>query len=328
MILRGAQADAFLRKPPQGHPGALLYGGDAMRVALKRQDLIRALAGPEAESEMRLTRMEAATLRDDPAAPLDALKEVGFFPGPRVVHVDGVAENQSKPVLAALDGWRSGDAALVVTAGALKKTSKLRKAFEAHKQAVCLAFYDDPPSRGDVDAAMAAEGLDPTSDARRHIDALALSLDPGAFRQLVAKLATYVGDGACDADAVAAVAPLDTEAYIDDVVLAAADGQSGAIGAILRRLAAQGTNPVTLAILTTRHFQILHGLACGTGQAWGPNRDAMQRQARSWGNARLDAALKLLMDTDLTLRSGSAAPQMAVMERALIRLARMAGARD
>jgi DNA polymerase-3 subunit delta len=54
----------------------------------------------------------------------------------------------------------------------------------------------------------------------------------------------------------------------------------------------------------------------------------MQRQARNWGTQRLEAALAMLMETDLTLRSSSAAPQMAVMERALIRLSRMASARN
>jgi DNA polymerase-3 subunit delta len=57
---------------------------------------------------------------------------------------------------------------------------------------------------------------------------------------------------------------------------------------------------------------------------FGPRRDRMQRQAQAWGMFRLEDALKLLIETDLTLRSASRAPQMAVMERALIRLAMMA----
>jgi len=60
------------------------YGGDAMRVALKRQDVIKALVGPNGEEEMRLTRMTGAELRKDPALLGDAIKAQGFFPGPRV----------------------------------------------------------------------------------------------------------------------------------------------------------------------------------------------------------------------------------------------------
>jgi DNA polymerase-3 subunit delta len=47
------------------------------------------------------------------------------------------------------------------------------------------------------------------------------------------------------------------------------------------------------------------------------------RQAESWGARRLEDALALLVETDLTLRSASRAPAMALMERALIRLAMM-----
>lgn len=54
---------------------------------------------------------------------------------------------------------------------------------------------------------------------------------------------------------------------------------------------------------------------------FGPRRDRMLRQAQGWGMRRLEQALEVLIDTDLTLRSTSRAPTMAVMERALIRLA-------
>jgi DNA polymerase-3 subunit delta len=52
-------------------------------------------------------------------------------------------------------------------------------------------------------------------------------------------------------------------------------------------------------------------------------RDAALKQASHWGMRRLEQALALLVETDLSLRSTSKAPAMAVMERALIRLAMM-----
>lgn len=51
----------------------------------------------------------------------------------------------------------------------------------------------------------------------------------------------------------------------------------------------------------------------------------MQRQAAHWGAAKLEEALGVLTDTDLRLRSaGQTAPDMALVERALIRLATLA----
>ncbi|WP_298438320.1 DNA polymerase III subunit delta [uncultured Jannaschia sp.] len=330
MNLRGAQATRFFTTPDPTTAGALIYGGDAMRVALKRQELIANLAGPTADEEMRLTRMSGAEAKADPTAVTDALKAVGFFPGPRVVFVDSVTEVQAAPVIAALADWAAGDAALVVTGGALKKTSKLRKAFEGHAKSVAVGLYDDPMSREEIEAAIAAEGLTLDADARRDIDALALALDPGDFRQTLTKLALYAGGETVGCEAVGLMAPATIDAETDEVIAAAADGRAGAIGPLMQRLGGQGVAAVTLVIFATRHFQQLHAAAVGGGvgnlrpPVFGPRRDAMDRQVRAWGAARLETALALLMETDLTLRSASRAPALAVMERALIRLAMMA----
>jgi DNA polymerase-3 subunit delta len=49
----------------------------------------------------------------------------------------------------------------------------------------------------------------------------------------------------------------------------------------------------------------------------------MVRQARGWGVARLEKALGVLMDTDLSLRSAAKAPDQAMVERAFIRISMM-----
>jgi DNA polymerase-3 subunit delta len=107
----------------------------------------------------------------------------------------------------------------------------------------------------------------------------------------------------------------------------------------MRRLKAQGTQPVGLCIGATRHFRALYTAASDLGGAaqgiarmrppiFGPRRDRMLRQAQGWGAERLQQALTILTDTDLTLRSAAQrAPEMALVERALIRLAMLAGAR-
>ena len=168
---------------------------------------------------------------------------------------------------------------------------------------------------------------------------LSRALDPGDFRQTVEKLALYKrGDAApVSPEDIAAVAPTSTEADLDDVLHIVAEGRSGEIGPVLQRLKAQGVQPVGLCIGATRHFRTLHaacadpgGPAAGIGRVrppvFGPRRERMLRQAQKWGVHRLEQALGILTDTDLQLRSTSRAPAMAVMERALIRLA-MLGAR-
>jgi len=115
-----------------------------------------------------------------------------------------------------------------------------------------------------------------------------------------------------------------------------AEARSGEIGPVMKRLRAQGVQPVSLCITATRHFRTLYtaasdpgGAAQGMGRlrppVFGPRRDRMLRQAQNWGAPKLQDALSLLTETDLQLRSaGQRAPEMALVERALIRLAMMA----
>jgi DNA polymerase-3 subunit delta len=49
----------------------------------------------------------------------------------------------------------------------------------------------------------------------------------------------------------------------------------------------------------------------------------MQRQASRWSRDALERALSLLLDTDLTLRSSADVPALALVERALLRIAWM-----
>ncbi|MBR3370732.1 MAG: DNA polymerase III subunit delta [Rhodobacteraceae bacterium] len=325
----------LIAKPDPALAGVLIFGQDAMRVAIKRQELVAAIIGPQGESEMRLERMQGAELRRDGAQLLDAVKAQGFFPGARVVFVEDATDLATESIASALADWRAGDAQIIVTAGGLKASSKLRKLFEGARTAGAAAIYDDPPSREDIEAALKNAGLQMVdADAMRDLLALSRVLDPGDFRQTVEKIALYkYGDATALSPAdIAEVAPLSTEAAVDDLLDAVAEGQAMQIGPLMVRLQAQGVAPVTLAIMALRHFRTLHVLCSDPGgpsagiqrmrpPLFGPRRDRFLGQASKWGLARLERALGDILDADLTLRSASNAPSMAVMERTLIRLA-------
>jgi DNA polymerase III subunit delta len=335
MKLSARDLARLIATPDPKLAGLLIYGQDAMRVALKRQELVAAIIGPQGEGEMRLERLPAAELRRNPALLLDALKAQGFFPGPRVVLLEDATDQAADSVAIALADWQAGDAQLVTTAGALKATSKLRKLFEGARAAGAVALYDDPPTREEIEAGLRKSGLEQVGpEAMRDLVALSRMLDPGDFRQMLEKIALYkYGDATPLApEDIAAVAPVSLEAAVDDLLDAVAEGQSALIGPLLVRLQAQGVAAVTLAIMAMRHFRSLHAISCDPGgpsagiqkarpPIFGPRRDKMLAQAQNWGLARLERALAELVAADLTLRSASNAPSMAVMERVLIRLA-------
>lgn len=333
MILKAAEAARYCAKPDPGRAGLLIFGADAMRVALKRQEAIAALVGPEGEAEMRLTRMSGADLRKDGSLLLDAIKAVGFFPGPRVAFVEEATDGLAETVSVALKEWKPGDAVIVVTAGNLTGKSALKTLFDKHPVAISIGLYDDPPGREEIEEALRKAGLTNIDrEAMNDLNTLARALDPGDFRQTLEKIALYkYGDPAplTPAD-VAAMAPATIEAEVDELIDAVAEARSQAIGPLFRRLEGQGVLPVTICIGALRHFRILHAAATDPqGPGVGIQRarvnfkqkDAMGRQAGQWGVRALETAVAVLLETDLTLRSASKAPGMALMERALIRIA-------
>lgn len=333
MILKGAEAARYCAKPDPARAGLLIFGADAMRVALKRQEIIAALVGPEGEAEMRLTRMSGADLRKDGSLLLDAIKAVGFFPGPRVAFLEEATDGLCETVAVALKEWRPGDAVIVVTAGGLTGKSALKTLFEKHPSAVSIGLYDEPPGREEIEEALRKAGLTNIDrEAMTDLNTLARALDPGDFRQMLEKIALYKFSDPTPltpAD-VAAMAPATIEAEVDELIDAVAEARSQAIGPLFRRLEGQGVLPVTICIGALRHFRILHAAAVDPqGPGVGiqkarvnfKQKDAMGRQAGQWGVRALETAVAVLLETDLTLRSASKAPGMALMERALIRIA-------
>jgi DNA polymerase-3 subunit delta len=335
MKLSARDASSYFRKPDPNGAGILIFGGDAMRVALKRQDVIKALVGPSGEEEMRLTRMTGAELRKDPALLGDAIKAQGFFPGPRVAFVEEAGDSITKAITPALMDWAPGDAQIVVTAGQLAARSTLRKLFESHPSAYAAGVYDDPPTRDEIKGMLRDAGLTTIGpDAMTLITAMARELAPGDLRQTIEKLGLYKMDDPSDVttDDIEACAPQSNEAGQDDLLNIVADLKTNEIGPVLSRLYAQGTQPVALCIGAMRHFRQLHtvasdpgGPAAGIGRlrppVFGPRRDKMVRQASNWGRINLEAALGAITETDLTLRSAHTAPDRALVERMFIRLA-------
>lgn len=335
MKLKGGEISRYLSRPDPSRPALLIYGQDAMRVALKRAEAVKSLVGENAEEEMRLNRVAGAGLKKDPATLLDAVKEIGFFPGARVVLVEDTPDSAADAIRVALEEWNAGDAVIVVTAGSLGKSSALRKIFENHKEAVVAPIYDDPPSEEEIARWLEAAGLrDIAQDAMRDLVTLSRALDPGDFRQTIEKIGLYKykDTSPLTPEEIALMAPSTIEADLDELLHVVAEGKIAELGSLMRRIEGQGNNPVSICISALRHFRTLllassdpqgpgSGLSRMRPPVFGPRRDRMVRQAQSWGVGPLEDAVSQLLTTDLALRSSTSAPQMALVERVLIRLA-------
>lgn len=313
----------------------LVTGEDGARVAEARSTLVRALVGPEAEAEMRLERITAAELRRDGTLLLDAIKAVGFFPGPRAVLVEDATDGLAPAAASALDAWAAADARLVVTGTGLAAKGALRKLFEGRRDAAAITLYDDPLTEAEVGDLLREAGLSRIEPAaREEISLLAQTLTPGDFRGLVERLSLHqIGaEGPLAAAAVIALAPQGGEAEVDDLLAAVTEGRRDRVAPLLARLAAEGVGPVAVAIQALRHMRALlavasdpNGIQAGLSAlrppAGGARRQALSKAAESWRREKIEDALRALVELDLELRSGGRLPDHALLERVLIRLA-------
>ena len=337
MKLVGDKANNYFTNPDNSHTAILIYGSDTMRVALRRQELLEALLGDNAEEEMRLTRMSGSDLRSDPSLLLDGLKANGFFPGLRAVFVEGATDTNSAVIDAAMQDWQKGDAILVLTGNQLNARSKLRKMIENNSNSAAIGIYNDPPNEKEIIFMASKYNLNNfESDAKKDLIALGRSLDPGDFQQTCEKLSLYKykDESVITSTDINLCAPVTVDASLDEAIHIIADARSDEVGPMLSRLFGQGMNPTTLCIAATRHFRNLHSAASHPSgpdvalsrarpPVFGLRKDRMARQVRLWGGMRLEKALGVLTDTDLSLRSSSKAPAHAMLERAFIRISMM-----
>lgn len=337
MKLSGAAAARFCAKPDPAIGAALLHGPDPVLIAESRRSLVAAVTEGD---DLRLEHVQGADARRDPALVGDALRAQAFFPGRRIVLVEGATDGLAaglKPILVDLV---PADALLLLTADALAARSALRKLFEAMKGAASLGLYPEPPGMEEISRRLATAGFTGTlaPDAEAALHDAAGELDAGSLGQLVTKIALYAIDEPHPLTAadIAALAPATQDAELDGLIAAVAGGQAERVPPLLQRLTAQGTNPTGMVIAASRHFRQVHAAAIHPGgieagiaalrpPAFGPRRDAIASQARRWGTARLESALHQLLETDRTLRSAGTRPDMAILERCLLRLSMMAG---
>lgn len=336
MKLAGANARSFFAKPDPQVAFILLYGTEAVVIDERRKGLIKAIGGESVDADMRLTRLGAGELRRNPAQLIDEMKAVGFFPGPRIVHLEQATETTRAPIEHAIDAWREGDARLIVTAGSLTAQSKLRKLFEAHPKAAAIGIYDDPPRPDEIRDLCKEAGL--AHIGPEEIDALmaiAAEITLPETLQFLTKLQLYTAGQPPTLSDISATAPLTTEADVDGLIESVISGRSEEIAPMLRRLYAQGVTPVTIGLMTSRYFRRLHaaasdpqgrdvGLSRLRPPVFGRRKEIMARALRDWPRAALEDALIMLLELELKLRSTHPLPQNASLERLLIRLSIMA----
>ncbi len=347
----------FLRGVPAAARQASIFffcGPDEAGASAAAQRVIEALPDPGERVELA-----GADLKRDPALLGDEARSVSLFGGARhiVVRASGDDAHDALAVLIATAEAGAGAAApVVIIATSATDKSRTAKLLEKRDDALVAMFH--PPDLSSVAAsvrAMAdAAGLRLGGDLAERI-ARAASLDVRLAESEVTKLALY-----CEADPQAprsaraedyeAIGAATEEDGFMPLVNAVLGGETGRLGAEIRRMRELGLNPVGVVLALERRAAMLAQLAAQLGPRgsvdqldrgaemrlgifFKEKRDIgqqfkrwMQPAARASRESRLDRLVPRLTELHRLLLSNSAAAELLLAQE-LTQITRFAAKR-
>lgn len=335
VAFKAAQTAAFLKSPDPKFSAVLLYGPDSGLVADRGAQLAE-LTARQSAPEGEIVRIDDRDLAEDADRLAVETQTLPMFGGRKVVRLRAGQRLDAGAVAGLLEGPL--EAFLIVEAGNLRPGTKLRKTFESSPSAAALPCYSEPERdiAALIDEEFARHGLRIADDARRHLIAQ-LGADLAEARSEIAKLAIYAGDAKeVELDDVTAIVDDSSQAGLDMLCNAVAQGEAVTALAQSDRLVAMGQDVQRLLSALGRHFGRLHRVSAQVEsgetirsalQALRPplhfkQHDAMTAQVRRWTRADAAHAIAAIQETT---QSSRLTPDLvrALSERLLLMLSRL-----
>jgi len=189
-IIKGKAVNQLLTRPGPNFRAILFYGPNEGRVREYAVQIAKTVVA-DLSDPFRICQLSAADLKDDPARLADEAAAIAMTGGRRVIRARGIGDAQTDCFVNFLENPQ-GDTLIVVEAGELAKTSRLRKLFESHSLCAIVACYED--SGADLDALVIGHlrqhGLTINSEAKDYL-LHCLGEDRLATRQELDKLVLY-----------------------------------------------------------------------------------------------------------------------------------------
>lgn len=337
MIVKPAEADRFLDRPPEKILAVLFYGPDQGLVSERSEQLVRSIV-PDIRDPFRVSEIDGAGLVEDRARLAAETAALSFSGGRRVVRIRS-AGNASASIFEAFFEHPTGEALVVVEAGDLARSSSLREVFEEAPRGAAVACYADTPESVVqlLERALREQGIQVSPDAVTEAVPL-LGGDRGTIRRQIEKLVLYAKEaGRVEVSDVRAIIGDESEAQVEEVCDAAGEGDPRTLDRALERLWSAGVSPVAVVRVAIGHFQRIATAAAALAR--GDSYDAAVRrlrppvhfsraasfrnQLRVWNGEKLGEALDRLLETEALCKS-TGVPAEAACGQALFNIAALA----
>jgi DNA polymerase-3 subunit delta len=279
--------------------------------------------------------LTGAALAADPTRLYDEAAQISLMGGQRLIRVREIGEAQNA-VFSRFLADPPGGGLVVVEAGDLAARAALRRLFDDAPYGVAIGCYPD----GARDLAEVIRDTLTTHHVTASRDAIEflvahLGGDRLLTRAELEKLTLYAGEGGRIELDDARQSVADSAALsLDDIVLAAGEGDAAALDRALSRAFQEGETPVSIVRAVLRHLQRLHTLSArlANGEAienvlraarppiFFKQQDSFRRQLSQWREPQLRRELDALAETEAHLKT-TGIPGETVCRAVLFRLA-------
>lgn len=337
MKISPRDTERFLKQPRPDLRAALFFGPDEGLVRERARQLAAAVID-DLDDPFRVMALTGPELTADPARLSDEANALSLTGGRRLIQVRGATDALSGPLKDLLDGPVC-EALIVIEAGALTPRSGLRRLLEQSGTGAAVGCYPDEGRDliGVIENDLRSHGLRADPDVVAYL-AANLGGDRMITRSELEKLALYCADaGAVTLDDAEALVGDSASLGLDDLALAAADGDHAAVDRVVARLLNENVASITILRAVARHFLRLQR-AVGALDAGRSPRDAiaalkppvffkhaprLTAQLRWWPRDSLAVALDHLLDAELRCKT-TGAPEAAIVSRTLLLIANAA----
>ena len=334
-----ARAEAFAAAPPDDIRAILIYGPDLGLVRERAESAARAVAGSLTDP-FNIVEFTPAALKDEPSRLTDEACAMSMMGGRRVVRLrdatDAVAGAAADAIAA------EGGALMIVEAGDLNPRSKLRALFEKSDGTAAIACYMDEGAGLDdlVRKSLSDAGLQAGRDVVTWI-AGNLGSDRMVSRMELEKLTLYAaGQSEITLEDAQAVIGDAAAVTLDDVVYASTGGNLKGLTVALARARFEGVAAIAILRAASRHLSRIEEAVSAMAAGASPDtamkglrppvffkqQNSFRSQIQRWRPQTLSRARAELIQAEIDCKS-TGMPDDAVCERALMRLAAMAGAK-
>lgn len=331
--LKSAEIERYLRAPDPRHVVTLIYGPDTGLVS-ERCAAFAARVVTDPKDPFQAVKLEGDALASDPLRLADEANTVSLFGGRRLIWVRA-GSKQLGPALEPLLRSPPRDAAVLVEAGDLGRSSPLRAVLEKAACAVAIPCYlpDARDSARFVETEFAALNLSITADAKEAVTAL-VGGDRLASRAEIQKIALYAHpEKRITIEHVDAVCGDASATAIDEAVDATFAGQPAAFVRAFGRLVGEGQRGDVILGSALRQALVLMAMRREIDEGKRvedllvrvhfKRKAAVERQLKRWSTASIGTAISSIGDALAGARKDSDLATL-IAERCLLSLSMIA----